>query len=310
MADTDARDREYPYEDAVSFYAGRLASSRERSTLAWVTAHPDAAARARRDAAIEQRIARQYEAVLDEPIPPRLLRYGHRRRARWPMRMGTAAAVAVAAGIGWWGGTQQMPSPERADGFVQRVAAAADGDGPDGTPVVSTAGAQTSPGGGNALPAPDLGAQGYDMVARRHVDDAGGGRDLGEFVYENDLGQRVRLFAQRREPVGEPSPRVSFEGGRPLARWQANGVDYALVGEMPADSLRSLARIAAAGRPAEPAPVQPVGRPVPSKQGPAWRVGDDPPLDSMPSATPGVTPRERMIPAADGGGGVQPQGQM
>lgn len=310
MADTDTRDREYLYEDAVSFYAGRLAPGRERSTFAWVKARPDAAARARRDAAIEQRIARQYEAVLDEPIPPRLLRHGHRRRARWPMRMGTAAAVAVAAGIGWWGGTQQMLSPDRADGFVERVAAVAGSDGRRGTQMLSATAAGNSPDGGDALPAPDLSAQGYEIVARRHLDEAGGGRGLGEFVYENDLGQRVRLFAQRREPVSEPAPSVSFEDGRPLARWQVDGVDYALLGQMPAGSLQSLARIAAADRPSGPAPVQPLGEPRRPEQGPAWRVGDDPVLESTPSPAAGAALRQRVIPAADGGAGVQPQGQM
>jgi len=228
MVESDRQDRDY--ECAVAFYAGRYGSCYTAGVQSWAADDPARAARARRDAAIERRIAREYEAVLREPIPPRLLagRRGHRRA--WLVRSGAAAAVVLAAvSTAWW--------PD-----VQRVVptGSVNATGLESSPGPGEAAAVSETGAGMAPPIPDLSAQGYRLIGRKVVRDTP--RTLTELTYEKNGGPPVRVYAQNRPPQTTSQPEVSMRDGRPLARWHAHGVNYALVGDLSASSLQELAR--------------------------------------------------------------------
>jgi|GEM_PF-3094686 len=281
MVESDRPDENY--ERAVAFYAGRLGPRDQARVRAWAAEEPVRAARARRDAAIERRIAREYEAVLREPIPPRLLvrRRGH-RRARL-VRSGAAAAVVLAAASSvWWPYVERTVSgADNATGFESPPGL--------GEPAAADAVPVSEPGAHRASPTPDLSAHGYRLIGREVLRDTP--RPLTELTYEKEGGPPVHVYAQDRPPQSTSEPEVSMRDGRPLARWRAHGVNYALVGDLPASSLQALAR-SAAGTDDQPAPTAQPGRRMPPAN--ALRPVEAP-LEMAPPARPPST---------------QPQGEM
>lgn len=231
------------YEDAVAYYADRLAPRGTRAVRDWIDTHPDGAARARRDAAIERRLAQHYRPVIDEPIPPRLLAHGQAPLMPWVTRT-AAAAVLVAAGgaSGWW-----LALPD-AHGRGARVAST-EQSGASGSPQGSMNNQQIRVN--DEAAAPDLSARGYQMVSRQRV--AGAPQTLTEFVYARDDGARLRILARDQAPESSAEPQISFDDGVPRARWRAQGQEYALIGDLPPQTLRELAR---AATPRGAAPVQ------------------------------------------------------
>jgi anti-sigma factor RsiW len=199
------------------------------------------ARRARRDAAIQTQVKHHFDPVLDEPIPPRLLAIGRRRGLHWPRRLATAAAIVVAASGGWWLGAMQADKPAATPAFGQRIVQLLHNQ----PQRVSQANAASAP-----IRHPDLSARGYRLVASQVLHR--GGRPLSEFLYRNNRGAQVKIYAQALPHRLANVPTMSTDNGVPLARWRHNGVGYTLVGNMPSRALHALAQTAAATRPDAP----------------------------------------------------------
>ncbi len=236
------------YEDCVAFYLGELSPREARSVALWLHAHPEMARRAGRDAEVQKQIKRHFDPVLDEPIPQRLLAAGA-RRPRWPKRMATAAVVVLAAAGGWWFGTTQVNNSTAVPAFRQRVAVLSQQQPQH---VSQARSAQAA-----SINAPDLSAHGYRLVASRVLHQ--GDRPMTAFLYRNNAGGQIRIYAQTRPQRVQAAPSVLTQNGVQLAQWHRDGVNYALVGNnVPSGSLRSLAR-AAAGAPVQSAQRQSSG---------------------------------------------------
>jgi len=92
---------------------------------------------------------------------------------------------------------------------------------------------------GERLSAPDLSAKGYDLVGGRLLPSSDG--PAAQFMYENAQGLRITLFAARSD--GSLMAEFTFqENGKTNSfYWQDEKLRYALVGDLPHDSLNALA---------------------------------------------------------------------
>src|SRR5699024_1020615 len=174
------------HETCVAYYAGALTAARAARVRQWLERHPEAARRARDDAAHDAAIADFYADVLAAPVPQRL-QVGREQPAHrlWQRRAAMAAVVVLAATSGWWLGGRVGVAPD--DSFAARVVAAAQqqsGRFAELAPVRTVAG---------GMAAPDLSLRGYRLVARQRLDHA---RDMTVFVYRNDDGNTARIYAE------------------------------------------------------------------------------------------------------------------
>lgn len=228
------REQQIDYESCVAFYLGDLDPDRARAVESWLRMRPEIARRARRDAQAQTQIKRYFDIVIDEPVPTRLLATNRPAGLRWPMRLGMAASIVLAGVGGWWLGHDHSIGTQASPTFSQRVAEISQSQPQH---VVLSNNSQRA-----SIRHPDLSAQGYTMVASKILQE--GDRPLIKFLYRSDTNEQIRIYAQPEQNRLTDMPRLSSENGVSLARWRDHGVDYALVGNVPSDSLETLAQTA------------------------------------------------------------------
>ncbi|MES1926851.1 hypothetical protein [Salinisphaera sp. T31B1] len=223
------------HERRVAFHTGRLGAARQRTGGCRLQHDRDATHRAHRAAEAEWIVRDRYAPVLDEPIPRRLLVHAQRRTASgWARGMATIMVVATAAGGGWWVGAQREPGTPSA-AFGQLVVQATREQSSTMRRVASANMPATTASPGE----PDLSSHGFFLTRRHQL--AQNGHPMSEFVYQDDGGRTVRVYAQNMQPGVGASPRVFSHDGLSLARWETGGFNYALVGSLPTSDLQSLA---------------------------------------------------------------------
>jgi anti-sigma factor RsiW len=225
----------------------KLAASPERE--AWL-------AQVRRDRDL---LRAHLESVVDEPVPQRLSLAEIRRaavaRRRALVRLAAAACVVLGLGFaaGWGGHTLQSHLDTRSQAArLQAIVADA---------VVSFRTFSTDPrfpvevtsdrpadlatlmsrGLGRKAPPPDLATFGFNLVGGRIVPSA-----LGRAVvilYASDRGEWAALYVKAGEPGDRPLERKAA-GGLSAFAWTDDDCAYVLAGDLPHDTLRSLAEAA------------------------------------------------------------------
>lgn len=234
------------FERCVEFYLQGADAHADPEMGLWLQANPALARRAREHAEMQRQLRQRYDPVLDEPVPPRLLAGGRRVSVRWPIRFGFAATLVLAAGLVWWLQTTHSGTPP-VPMFSQRVATVAQNRQ---APPVERPVSQIRPTATASIHHPDLSLRGYSLRSRHVV--PGGAEPVVEFLYSNRQGVRVRIYAQVRHPQPTHAPQVVTENGVSLAQWQHDGVNYALVGDLPRQSLARLAQTAASSTSHQP----------------------------------------------------------
>lgn len=239
------------FERCVAYYrAGRRiegAAGIER----YLAEHPRIAERAARDAEHDLALAQRYDPVLDEPIPPRLLRRPVVAPSPWLARAGLAVAIGVSVSAGWWlrGVDNDAPSPDsKRITFGQQVARLAERQ-----PIVDTA-ASGSPSH------PDLSRAGYRFSGQRTI--ATNGQPLTAYEYRNTAGQQITIYSRPQPGANTAQPDLISPAGTSLARWHSDGRAYALTGNLPPAALDRLADVASK-RPRGPASQQSNGPATP-----------------------------------------------
>lgn len=229
----ESKEHNVSYAACVAYYRNTLPVMQAARVRAYLATHAAVARCAEQDAACDAGIAQAWDSVLHEPLPQRLWLSSRRTRTSWPRQVAVAATIVLAAFAGWSFGNMTT-SQAAAPNFAARVATAARQSVFVDTTAVA---AHTA----SSVQAPDLSARGYHLVHREVVDGAGGG--LLEFVYHNQQGQRLRIFAET-DGANHIQPRVVSEQGVSLALWREGNTRYAMVGELPATSLQTLAQAA------------------------------------------------------------------
>ncbi len=236
----------------------RLAADAEAATTlaAWQTQRDD--------------LRNLHRPLLDEPLPPALLATAqraaasHQRLDRWWRWGGMAASVALAFGVGWLShGDWTSPRPETAQvqattalEFARQASVAHAVYAPEVRhPVEVTAAQQDhlvkwlSKRLDKPLVVPNLSAQGYELVGGRLLPGDAGAR--AQFMFQNAASERITVYLgilngkTTAETSSSGTPQLSFltDGPVPGFYWVDHGFGYALVGELPRESLMQLAQM-------------------------------------------------------------------
>lgn len=235
---------------------GRLGAERHVEIEAWLAEHPEEAERAGAYRALNEQLREHFDAVLEEPVPPRLGR-ALVRRVRW-RPLATAAgwvALGVAVGIvaGWQLHALHTPVPvaqPEAPMIARRAALAHATYSPEVRHPVEVGADQEphlvawlSKRLGGEVRAPKLDGEGMALVGGRLLP-----RDPGpvaQFMYQNAQGRRVTLYV-RTEGLDqrETAFRFAREGNVRVFYWIDRKFGYALSSaDMDRDELLKLANV-------------------------------------------------------------------
>ena len=233
---------------------GELPAERCAAVEAGLAADPEQAARLRSYRRHKMLIARAYGPLLERPIPARIaelaLRPMPRRARRW-QRLAAAAAAAVllfagGAGSGWWlrdrSAVTGMPGP----GFVADALSAhqvyavevrhpVEVEAREADHLVTWLSRRL----GIPVAAPDLAAQGFELVGGRLLPAATG--PAAQLMYQDASGRRVTLYVRASVDPAETAFRFASEGELTALYWRDHGAAWALLGELPRDELLRLA---------------------------------------------------------------------
>ena len=241
-------------EDDLHAYAdNRLDGSRLTQVEAWLAAHPEQRAAVDAWRAQSARLHRAYDAVLDQPIPARLL--PPEPAARW-IDLRRAAAVGWLA-LGGVVGFVLRGEPEpaatssvAAATSLPRLAAVAHAVYvPEVRHPVEVGADQEahlvgwlSKRLGAPLQPPRLDEAGYRLVGGRLL--PGDKGEVAQFMYENDAKNRLTLYVRPDAPSGtDASFRHAREDGIDVFYWIDERFGYALSGNTGRDDMLRLATL-------------------------------------------------------------------
>lgn len=249
-------------EDLLAYVDGALDPERREAVQAYLDATPEAAARVKADLAAAQALRAALGGVMMEPTPERLRATARgERRTGWGLGAGEwrrmAAAVAlllVGSGAGWTAKDALSPaqSPaifDPAPAVARRAMAAHALFAVEMRhPVeVRASGAQDeahlvswlSKRLGRPISAPDLTGLGFSLIGGRLLPDEE--RAAAQFMYEDESGRRITLYAARMRNDGLAAFRFERAEGLESFFWRDDRLAYAVVGEIGRPALRKVA---------------------------------------------------------------------
>ena len=260
-------------DDTLSAWVdGELDAAAGDQVQAWLQTHPEDMARVQAWAADRDALARLFGPVLHEPAPDALKATVWRRERASPPRWALAAAAAgllvggaLLGGGGVWQWQQQWHqqkqaelaaqlrqqlAPGTAQGWVQRAAYAhsiyvAE---PRHPVEVRAQEEHLSRWLTRRIDIPvklfDLHALGFELVGGRLLPDGPG--KSAQLMYQDApaTGQprRVTVYLRKPEKGADTAFRYEQQGKLGLFYWIEEGAGYALVGELPKDTLLALAQ--------------------------------------------------------------------
>jgi len=241
-------DRDSPVtEDELHAYVdGMLPPDRKRAVEAWLTTHPDAAARVAEWRAQADAVRMRYGAIPEEPVPPRfdIGKLARPRMPWWSLAAATVLAAALGGAIGWWAHGASAPSPTIPDIMTaQALSAHRLYIAEVRHPIEVRAAEQhlmpwLSKRVGTSLRAPDLKQYSLSLLGGRLLPGPLGPAAL--FMYESPTGERFTFYASRSK-APRTALRYQVGGDSAAMHWVESEFGYVVSG--PADRDR-LARIA------------------------------------------------------------------
>lgn len=241
-------------EELQAYVDGRLNAARHDRVAAAVASDPELARRAKELRDLNDAMHCAFDAMLDKPVPPEMLRTVMERRPL-PMMFRVAATVAWMIIGGVLGGLavhRLSPDPGADVAAVRplaREAAYAHAVyAPEVRhPVEVRADQRThlntwlSKRLSQPVTAPDVRGAGYQLVGGRLLPDAG--RPAAQFMYEDDHGARLTLYVRVHSGPAESSAiRHADIGGVGVVYWIDGPLAYALVGGVEKAELETVAR--------------------------------------------------------------------
>lgn len=240
-------------EDLHAYADSRLAASRLTRVEAWLSAHPEHRAQVDDWRAQSARLHAAYDAVLDQPIPPRLMPAAN--ASRWlPLRRFAAVAwllVGGAAGYMLRGESgRDAATTVAAATPLPRLAAVAHAIYiPEVRHPVEVGADQEahlvawlSKRLGAPLKPPRLHEVGYRLVGGRLL--PGNDGEVAQFMYEDDAHHRLTLYIQPAASKAlDTSFRYARENGIDVFYWIDGRFGYALSGSTGRDDMLRLATL-------------------------------------------------------------------
>jgi len=228
-------------DDLQAFVDGRLEPSRLETVKAYLASNPSAGAQLQRDVEHREALRARLAFKAQEPIPARLrianLAAAQGRPALFrPTRVAAAMALLMlggaigAAGGMWWGSrlsSQAFGQMAVADSaiaahriYVSERLHPVEVPGDQEAHLVQWLSRRL----GKPLRAPDLTAQGYRLIGGRLLPS---GREAAAlFMYENESGDRLTLYARSSGQERETAFRFEAEGEISAFSWIGDGLSY------------------------------------------------------------------------------------
>lgn len=238
---------------------GELQPDAAAAVAQWLAEHPEEAARMAAIQAQNAGLQALHGQLLEEPVPPQLIRTLQRPALQWRWQHALAAGImlSVGLGLGYGAGRQTSVSQPAATlaqlpGFVREAAAAHAVYVPEQRHPVEVAVQQQahlvqwlSKRLGVALKPPVLEAQGFQLMGGRLLPGESG-QARAQFMYEDQAGQRVTLYVSVLKPgTAATSAPASFQWSSDGAShgfyWIDGRQGYALSASLPRERLQTLA---------------------------------------------------------------------
>lgn len=230
-------------EDELHAYIdGELPAERRAAVEAWLSAHPDDAAKVASWRTIGAALHHQYGGVIDETVPPRLAiaRLAQTpRRWLWGAVAATLLAFAIGGGVGWTAhGVAAAPADPVELLRNEAMAAHKLYIGEVRHPIeVAASEAHLLPWLsrriGTTLRAPDLAAFDLKLLGGRLL--PGPTRPAALVMYETPAGERITIYAT---PLKVPATGLLYKEADNAASVQWVAEDYGWVVSGPADKNR------------------------------------------------------------------------
>jgi anti-sigma factor RsiW len=255
-------------EDLHAYVDRRLSPERQADVERWLANDADAAARVAFYTRMNAELHRRFDHVLAEPVPrewgptPVWHRRLRDRRAPTIRNFAVAACWLFAGILGGWTTHDLLIPPKVVERIVEvpvpmaEQAAVAHGVfTPEVRHPVEVRADEDhllrwlSTRMGKPIKAPNLDAEGWRLMGGRLLPVAGepeSSRVACQFMFEKPDGSRVTLYFKSTTP-GDGTPtafRFAEEGnGLGVFYWSDTKLGYALVGKLPKDELKNLARL-------------------------------------------------------------------
>jgi anti-sigma factor RsiW len=249
-----AHDQPIGDDDLQALIDGRLSPERKAMVEAYLATQPALAADVAADMDISAQLRARLAAKAEEPIPSRL-RVAHllaeRRRAGlrpWRAIAASIALVAAGAAIGWSANSYLQPRAPRIEASASRDAFAAyrtfvveklhpvEVRADDEAHLVQWLSRRL----GKPLSAPDLSAQGYQLMGGRLLPTEGGG-PAAMFMYADQSGHRLTLYARNDPSDRLPGFRFEQQGGVSAFSWIDRDLAYVVTAKVERPVLQGVA---------------------------------------------------------------------
>ena len=244
-------------EQLSAWVDGELDAGARQQVDTWLKQHPEDAVRVQRWAADRVALGALFALPADEPVPPSLRAavWQAARTPRWALAAAAAGLLAVGAAVGGGGvwqwqqrqlaGMQLRMAAGTAQGWVQRAALAHSiyTVEPRHPVEVQAQEEHLARWLTKRIEVPvklfDLREQGFDLVGGRLLPDGPG--KSAQLMYQDAKGLRVTVYLRKPENGVEAAFRYEQQGALGLFYWVEEGCGYALVGELPRQTLLALA---------------------------------------------------------------------
>ena len=244
-------------DDLQAFVDGRLPPPQREAVKAYLSEHPATAEQVEREIALREALRARLAFKAQEPIPSRLrvanLVAARRRSSSWrPAAFAAALAwLAIGGVLGAWGGVSWASRAQRqaeAVSVADNAIAAhriyvSERLHPVEVPAEQEAHLVQwlSRRVGKPLTAPNLNDQGYRLIGGRLLPDSGEAAAL--FMYENEGGTRLTLYARADGNETETSFRFEERDGVSACSWIDKGLSYVVTAKMSRAQLLPVAEV-------------------------------------------------------------------
>lgn len=231
--------------DLHAYVDAALPTARAAELEAYLAEHPEEAARVASYREQILALRREFDAVLDEPVPERLL--AQSRRRQFVRYAAVAAWFALGGLIGWQLRAYTADRPAEPPVWARRAAVAHIVYSPEVRHPVEVGADQEahliawlSKRLGAPLKVPHLGGLGYALVGGRLLPGERG--PVAQFMYQDGRGARLTLYVRTNADENrETAFRFAQESGIGVFYWLDKKLGYALSGEVDKSELLRVA---------------------------------------------------------------------
>jgi anti-sigma factor RsiW len=240
-------------EDDLHAYVDDVLEPERRAEItSYLVEHPDVAKRITAFADQRERLRAALAPIADEPLPAELNLARIIESRRWrssPVWRAIAAALLLGIGgiCGWVMRDALQPSPGGLMTLAQEAAYSYNVYAPDRVrpaEMRASDGAQlvqwVSSRHNQPVKVPDLASSGYRLMGGRLVATAHGPAAM--FMYDDDHGSRIVMLTRPMSNADQNAPMTAHSNGSASGFvWADGGIGYSLVGQAPADTLKTIA---------------------------------------------------------------------